>query len=102
MGSAEAFARSFRSDPYLPVVAALILLLRLVGASFSHSCQSDGCIGVAVFNVAAAFLLALQLLICLPIFHSRWRRREEPVGVALTVWAAISIACFGLPIAFFK
>lgn len=102
MTSAESFTRSFRSDPYLPVVAALILWLRVSGASFSHSCESDGCIGIAVFTLAGAFLLAVQLLICLPIFHSRMRRREEPVGVALAAWAALSIACFVIPLFFMK
>jgi hypothetical protein len=102
MDSTEGFARSFRTAPYLPVVAALILLLRLLGASFSHSCQSDGCIGVAVFTAAAAFLLAVQLMICLPVFHSRCRRRGEPAGLSLAAWAAISIACFWLPLGLMK
>jgi hypothetical protein len=102
MDSVESFARSFRCDPYLPAVAALILLLGLLGASFSHSCQSDGCIGVAVFILAARFLLALQLIVCLPVFHSRGRRREEPVAVALVAWAGLSIACHVLPLLLIK
>lgn len=102
MSFTESFARSFRSDPYLPVVAALILLMGLLGVSFSHSCESDGCMGIVFFIFASAALLALQLLICLPALLLRWRRRGEPVGAALTAWAVLSVACFGLPLLLVK
>ena len=95
-------SKSLRSDPYLPVVAALILLCAVWGASFSHSCQSDGCIGIIFPLGAAAALLALQLFVCLPILLFRWHRQRQPVGLIAASWLAMSIAAFGIPLLFVK
>ena len=94
--------KSLRSDPYLPVITALTLLCALWGVSFSHSCQSDGCIGVIFPVGAAAVLLALQMVICLPVLLFRWRRRRQPVGAVAVSWLALSLAAFGIPLLFVK
>lgn len=102
MGVSSMISKSVRSDPYLPGVAALILLFALWGASFSHSCQSDGCIGIIFPMGAAAALLALQLFVCLPVLLFRWNRRRQPVGAVATIWLALSLAAFGVPLLFVK
>jgi uncharacterized membrane protein len=98
MGVFSSFFRSFRSDPYVAVVATLILLCGLWGASVAHSCQGDGCIGIGLPYAAAAAFLVLQLVVCLPVLFFRRRRRRGPVGAALVVWAVLSIAAFALPL----
>ena len=102
MGENSTFTASVRSDSYLPVVAALILLLGLWAASFSHSCQSDGCIGIYFPVIGAFALLGLQLLVCLPAFFFRLRHRNQAVARPLFLWAVLSIACFGLPLLLIK
>lgn len=102
MSEDTSFPSSFKSDPYLAVVATLIVVLNTWGATFSHSCSSDGCIGIFIPLGASTILLILQLVICLPVLAVRWRRHEKPVAEVLLGWAVLSIVCFALPLAFMK
>lgn len=100
MGNISPFASSFRSDPYVAIVAGLVALCSVLAADFSHSCQSDGCIGVIFPIMAAVVLLVVQLVICLPVLFLRWRRRQQRAGVVLLIWTALSVAAFVLPLLF--
>ena len=87
---------------YLAAGASAIFLLSAWGASFSRTCQSDGCIGI-VFPVGAAFIaLLIQLLVLIP-FHCFMRRKLRlSFGAIAVAWAGGSIAAFIIPLLFAK
>ena len=105
LGPTEKFMQPKKSTPtppYLYFAVGVIFLLSAWSASFSRSCQSDGCIGV-VFPIGAALIaLAVQIFVLIPIYRiGRSRTREEsppPVGT----WIAASVAAFALPMLFAK
>jgi hypothetical protein len=83
-------------------LAVVILALALWAMSFSHSCASDGCIGIAIPGGGAAIALAIQLFVLVPTQAYRRRRSGKPLHPSLLVWILMSIAAFGIPIAFVK
>lgn len=83
-------------------VAVLILGLALWAMSFSHSCRSDGCIGIVFPGGGAAIALAVQLFVLVPTHAYRRRRSGKDLYPSVPVWIAMSIVAFGLPIAFVK
>ena len=83
-------------------VAAVIFGLAVWAMSFSHSCTSDGCIGIVIPGGGAAIALAVQLLVLVPVEAFRRRRRGDPLHPSVLVWIVMSVAAFGVPIAFVK
>jgi len=83
-------------------LAVVILALALWAMSFSHSCTSDGCIGIVIPGGGAAIALAIQLFLLVPVQAFRRRRSGKPLHPSLLVWVAMSVAAFGVPIAFVK
>ena len=88
--------------PVIVGIAAAIFLLALWALSFSHSCASDGCIGIIFPAGAAAALLAAQLLVAVPVFGYKRHQAGKPFASTSVLWVAVSIAAFALPIAFVK
>ncbi len=86
---------------YLYVAAGVILFLSAWGASFSRTCQSDGCIGI-IYPVGGALIaLAVQLFVLIPVHRVRSKGRVEP-GVGTGTWIAASLAAFIVPLLFAK
>ena len=83
-------------------VAVLILGLALWAMSFSHSCRSDGCIGIVFPGGGAAIALAVQLFVLVPTYAYRRQRGGKNLYPSVPAWIAMSILAFGLPIAFVK
>ena len=83
-------------------VAAVIFGLAVWAVSFSHSCTSDGCIGIVIPGGGAAIALAIQLFLLVPVQAFRRRRSGKPLHPSLLIWVAMSVAAFGVPIAFVK
>lgn len=88
--------------PTLGIVACVIFALALWAMGFSHSCASDGCIGIVFPGGGAAIALAVQLFVLVPVQSFRRRRSGKPLHPSLLVWIAMSVAAFGVPIAFVK
>ncbi|MFY2764959.1 hypothetical protein [Arenimonas sp. MALMAid1274] len=85
--------------PFLGVATAVIFFLAAWGASFSRTCESDGCIGM-VFPVGAALLtLAVQLFVLIPVHVIRSKGGSGP-RPRVGVWIAASIAAFLIPMLF--
>lgn len=84
------------------IVATVIFGLALWAMGFSHSCTSDGCIGIVIPGGGAAIALAIQLLVLVPVQAFLRRRNGKPLHPSLLVWVAMSVAAFGVPIAFVK
>lgn len=83
-------------------VAAVIFGLAVWAVSFSHSCTSDGCIGIVIPGGGAAIALAIQLFLLVPVQAFRRQRSGKPLHPSLLVWVVMSVAAFGVPIAFVK
>jgi len=96
------FKESLWRAPYLPVVTALILLLSFLAMRFSYSCYSDGCIGIVFPAGGALILLAIQILLCVPIFIILARRAGRPFLAASAAWVLLSVSCFAIPMLFVK
>jgi hypothetical protein len=92
-----------KSDPpYLFVGVAVIFVLSAWAASFSRTCQSDGCIGV-VFPAGGALLaLAAQLFVLVPIYATVKWRAKEPFLYRVAMWFAVSVAAVLIPGLFIK
>jgi hypothetical protein len=88
--------------PVVAFFAVAIFLLAFWATGFSHSCRSDGCIGVIIPAGASAVTLALQLLVVIPVVAFKRHRNGLPLWRSLGVWAGVSIAAFAIPIAFAK
>jgi hypothetical protein len=88
--------------PVVVFFAVAIFLLAFWATSFSHSCRSDGCIGVVLPAGAAAVTLALQLLEVIPVVAFKRHRNGLPLSRSLGVWTGVSIAAFAFLIAFVK
>jgi hypothetical protein len=87
---------------YLAAGLAVIFLLSAWGASFSRTCQSDGCIGI-VFPVGAALIaLLIQLLALMPFHCFKRHKLRLPFGAMAAVWAGSSLAAFVIPLLFAK
>ena len=84
------------------IVATVIFGLALWAMGFSHSCTSDGCVGIVIPGGGAAIALAIQLFLLVPVQAFRRRRSGKPLHPSLLVWVAMSVAAFGVPIAFVK
>lgn len=84
----------------LGVGASLVALLSLWALSFSHSCSSDGCIGVVLPIGGGLVALAIQLAILLPAHVLRRRRATPPAATHAWRWLALSLAAFLLPLLF--
>lgn len=93
-----AFRTVFSTDPYVPLLTGLCLVLSLWGMSFSYSCRSDGCIGVVLPFGAASVVLLAQLLVGLPLLWWRWRQRQWPVGLVLLQWGLVTLAAVVIPV----
>ncbi|NDK40009.1 hypothetical protein DT603_14290 [Pseudoxanthomonas gei] len=91
-----------KADPsYLYVLIAVIFLLTAWGATFSRTCQSDGCMGV-IFPLGGALIaLAVQLFVVVP-FHRMRARSKGEVSAGVVTWVVVSIAAFVLPLLFAK
>ena len=91
-----------KADPsYLSVLVGVIFLLTAWGASFSRTCQSDGCIGV-VFPLGGALIaLAVQLFVVIPVYRMRAKSKGE-LSAGLGGWIVASIAAFVIPLLFAK
>ena len=90
-------------DPlHLPVVAVIVFLLAAWGSSFSHSCSSDGCIGIVIPVGAALLALAVQIFVLIPAYAIERSRARKPMAARVGLWIAVSIAAFMLPMAFAK
>jgi hypothetical protein len=92
-----------KSDPpYLFVGVAVIFALSVWAASFSRTCQSDGCIGV-VFPAGGAILaLAAQLFVLVPIYATVKWRAKEPFLRRVAIWLGVSVAAVLIPGLFIK
>ena len=88
--------------PTIGIVATVIFGLALWAMGFSHSCASDGCIGIVFPGGGAAIALAIQLFLLVPIEAFRRRRSGRPLHPSVLVWIVMSVAAFGVPIAFVK
>jgi hypothetical protein len=87
---------------YLAAGAGAIFLLSVWGASFSRTCQSDGCIGI-VFPVGAAFIaLLVQLFVVIPFYCFKRRKLRLSFGAMAAAWAGGSLAAFVIPLLFAK
>lgn len=90
-------------DPlYLPVVAVIVFLLAAWGSSFSHSCSSDGCIGIVIPVGAALLALAVQIFMLIPAYAIKRSQAGKPVVARVGLWIAVSAAAFVLPMVFAK
>jgi hypothetical protein len=87
-----------------PIATALVLIvfLSLWALSFSHSCRSDGCIGIIFPAGGALIVLAVQLLLLIPGYIVLRKRAQKPYAPTATLWAGLSIAAFVLPLLFMK
>lgn len=90
------------SSGYLLAGLIGIFLLAAWAASFSRSCQSDGCIGVVIPAGGALIALAIQLFALIPFFCFRRARSELPFGLQAAIWAGGSLAAFIVPMLFAK
>lgn len=90
------------TPPHIVAVAVAVFLLAVWAASFSHSCRSDGCIGIVFPAAGAAAALAVQLLVLLPQYMLSRKRAGRPFGRTAAAWAAISVAVFVVPMLFVK
>ena len=88
--------------PVVAFFAVAIFLLAFWATSFSHSCRSDGCIGVIIPAGAAAVTLALQLVVVIPVAAFKRHRNRRSLWPSVGVWMGVSIAAFAIPIAFVK
>jgi hypothetical protein len=95
-------ANSIEFPSGVALVAAIVLSLSLWAMSFSHSCVSDGCIGVVIPAGGAAIALALQLLVVIPVAAIKRHRGGSSLWPSLAVWIAASVAAFAIPLAFVK
>jgi hypothetical protein len=76
--------------------------LSVWAASFSRTCQSDGCIGV-VFPAGGAILaLAAQLFVLVPIYATVKWRAKEPFLRRVAIWLGVSVAAVLIPGLFIK
>jgi hypothetical protein len=86
---------------YLYVAAGVVFFLSAWAASFSRSCQSDGCIGI-VFPLGGALIaLAVQVFVLIPVHRFRSKRADVP-GAKVGTWIAASLAAFIVPLLFAK
>ena len=93
---------STSDPPYLYIVAGIIFLFAAWGASFSRSCQSDGCIGI-VFPLGGALIaLAVQIFVLIPMYRMTLSRAGEPAVLRVGAWIAASVSAFALPMLFAK
>jgi len=90
------------SSGYLIAGLIVIFLLAAWAASFSRTCQSDGCIGVVFPTGGALIALAIQLLVLVPVFCFRRARSELPFGWPAAAWVGGSLAAFIFPMLFIK
>lgn len=77
-----------------------ILVFALWTLSFSHSCSSDGCIGLIIPGGAALASLALQVCVLVPVDAVRRWRRKQPFVLRAVLWTVVSIAALGVPLLF--
>ena len=84
----------------LVIAFGAILVCALWAVSFSHSCSSDGCIGIIVPAGAALATLGVQLFVLIPVDAVRTSRRKKPVVLRAVIWTIVSIAAFGVPLLF--
>lgn len=93
-------APSSADDSYLFLVAIVILILSVKGASFNSSCKSDGCIGI-IFPVGGALIaLSVQIFILIPLYAIKLSQTEEGTTTKVTWWVVGSIATFAIPMMF--
>ena len=92
-----------KSDPpYLFIGVAAIFALSVWAASFSRTCQSEGCIGVVIPAGGAILALAAQLFVLVPIYATvKWRAKESFIG-RVAIWLAGSVAAALIPGLFIK
>jgi hypothetical protein len=83
-------------------VVFVILALAMWAASFSHTCRSDGCIGLIFPAGASAVALAIQVLVLIPLYAYRRHKAGATLFPAVAIWAGMSIAAFAVPLAFVK
>jgi hypothetical protein len=95
-------SRQIEVPPSVGLVALAILSLSLWALSFSHSCSSDGCIGIFVPAGAAAVTLAIQLLAVIPYEAVKRKRAGLTLWPAIAVWIAGSFLALAIPLAFVK
>jgi hypothetical protein len=95
-------AKRFDIPPAIALLGGVIFSLSLWAMSFSHSCRSDGCIGLVFPAGGAAIGLALQLLLLVPFFALRRARAGAPLWPSVAVWVAGSVLLFAMPLAFIK
>jgi hypothetical protein len=94
---------SLANEPLqLYVVAGIIFLFSCWGASFSHSCASDGCIGIVIPVGGALIALAAQILMLIPAYGVQRARAGQAVALRIGLWLAGSLAAFVLPMLFAK
>jgi hypothetical protein len=92
-----------KSDPpYLIVGVAVIFALSVWAATFSRTCQSDGCIGVVFPAGGALIALAAQLFVLVPIYATVKWRAKEPFIQRVAIWLAVSVAAVLIPGLFMK
>lgn len=87
---------------YFYVVAALILCLSLGALNFSHTLMSHGCGDDECLHVtmlSALLLLAIQILVCIPVFIFLSYRAGKLWLLVSVIWILISIGCI-IPIFF--
>jgi hypothetical protein len=90
-------------DPlHLPVVAVIVFLLAVWGSSFSHSCTSDGCIGIVIPVGGALLAMAAQIFVLIPAYAIKRSQAGKPVVARVGLWIAVSAAAFMLPMVFAK
>jgi low temperature requirement protein LtrA len=87
---------------HLPVVAVIVFLLAVWGSSFSHSCTSDGCIGIVIPVGGALLALAAQIFVLIPAYAIKRSQASKPIAARVGLWIAVSVAAFVLPMAFAK
>lgn len=86
----------------LAIGLVLILAAALHSMSFSHSCFSDGCIGIVFGVLLTLVLLLVQLLIVLPIYLARRRRAGYKLVRDGMIWTGLSAAAAIIPLLFMK
>jgi hypothetical protein len=89
---------------FLYPASGLVAVLILAGwaASFSRSCQSDGCIGIVFPAAGAVIALLVQLAIVLPLFCRSRSKAKVPYAREASYWAVGSMIALVVPMLFIK